>query len=163
MLSDLKQLLAYRSEREERAAASLRQARDQLRHAVARADDAEIRLQNHHDERKRRQDKLYRQTEKSRLTKREIDDLNIELDLMAETTDALTEAVIQAEKVVEQAQKAVEDAAAIYRQRRHDRERWGHLVSDVEDKERRKADLAEEFQIEDDQGDRRAATLDGPG
>jgi len=163
MLSDLEKLMACRREREDRAAAALRQARSQLSHLEAAITDAEAKLEEHHRERKSRQDKLYRQSMKSRLSKYEIDGLNIELDLMAETTDALTAKVDQAKKALEQGRKAVDTAATAYRQKRHDSERWGHLVENVAATERRQAEQAEEFQMEDDQGDRRATLSDGFG
>lgn len=161
MLSELQQLLTCRRERENRAAAALRQARlrlDQARAAVAAAED---RLDDHHQDRKQRQDKLYRQSLRSRLSKHEIDDLNIELDLMAETTDALTGQVQKAKEGVGLAMKEVEKAAAVHRDLQKAGDRWGLLVDDVAETHRRELEQAEEFAAEDDLGDRRSAGQSG--
>jgi len=102
-----------------------------------------------------RQDKLHRRSLRGRLSKNQIDDLNIELDLMGEETDTLQRRVQEAEAVVGQVTKEAEDAAALYRRHRQAGDRWGHLVDDVAETERRHAEHAEEFAVEDDLGDRR--------
>ncbi|MEM7042318.1 MAG: YscO family type III secretion system apparatus protein [Pseudomonadota bacterium] len=158
MLSDLQQLLSCRRERENRAADALCQTRLRLDQAKAGADAARQTLEDHHRERRERQDKLYRRSLRARLTKQDIDDLNIELDLMAETTDALQARVQEADKLVAEATKEVEAAALHHRQLRQAGDRFGHLVDDVTASERRRLEQAEEFMIEDDLGDRRAAT-----
>ena len=163
MLSDLQQLLSCRRERENRAAAALRQARLRLDRVKAEADGARVRLEDHLQDKRERQDKLYRRSMRGRLSKQQIDDLNIELDLMAEETDALAKHLKEAEAVVDQAAKEAENAAARYRQDRQVGDRWGHLVDDVADAEQRRLATAEEFAIEDDLGDRRVAGENGLG
>ncbi|MEM9625153.1 MAG: YscO family type III secretion system apparatus protein [Pseudomonadota bacterium] len=161
MLSELEQLLACRRERENRSAAALRQIR--LRQSQAEADvvAAQKALEDHHRERRERQDKLYRRSQRSLLTKQAIDDLNIELDLMAEETDLLVKKVQEAEAVHVDLTKEVDKAAAIYRQHRQAGDRWGALVTDVTETERRRVEQVEEFTIEDDLGDRRASGMNG--
>ncbi|MGI9420097.1 MAG: type III secretion system stalk subunit SctO [Geminicoccaceae bacterium] len=159
MLSELQQLLSCRRERENRAAAALRQLRHQLAHAEAGAQVAREKLGEHHRDRKERQDKLYRRSLRAKLTKREIDDLNIELDLMEEDTEALAKKVQEADAAVAQVKTQVEEAAERYRRHRQAGDRWGHLVDDVTETERRFKEQAEEFAVEDDLGDRRAAGL----
>lgn len=161
MLSELQQLLSCRRERENRAAAALRQVRLRLTQAQAGAQAAREKLDEHHRDRKERQDKLYRRSLKTRLTKREVDDLDIELDLMGETTDALANEVQEADAVVAEVKTQVEEAAERYRHHRQAGDRWGHLVDDVAETERRLTEQAEEFAIEDDLGDRRTAGLGG--
>lgn len=161
MLSELEQLLACRRERESRAAAALRQARLRLDQAKMEAEAAREKLEEHHQDRKERQDKLYRRSERSLLSKQAIDDLNIELDLMAEKTDAFAKNVEEAEAVVDQVRKEAEEAAVLYRRHRQAGDRWGHLVDDVAETERRHKEQTEEFAIEDDLGDRRASSQDG--
>lgn len=161
MLSELQQLLACRRERENRAAAVLRQARSRLVQAETAAAVARERLDAHHSDRKERQDKLYRRSLRNRLTKREIDDLNIELDLMGEETDAFANQVREAEAAIAAVMKEVEDAATIHRRHRQAGDRWGHLVDDVAENERRLAEQAEEFAVEDDLGDRRTLGQSG--
>lgn len=161
MLSDLERLLSCRRERENRAAAALSQARLRLAEAEAGVDAARGKLEDHHRDRKARQDKLYRSSAKSQLSKHEIDNLNIELDLMGEETDAFTARVREAEAVVGEAAKGVEAAAERYRHHRQAGDRWGHLVDDVAGTERRRLEQAEEFAIEDDLGDRRSAGQSG--
>lgn len=158
MLGELQQLLACRRERENRAAALLRQARQKLERAKADADAAYRRIAQHHQERQERQDKLYRDSLRARLSKDDIDDLNLELDLMAEKTDALTKEAENAAAAVGQAEREVEQAQAVYRRHRQAGDRFGHLVDDVAEKEKRTLAAAEEFAIEDELGDRRAAS-----
>ena len=128
MLSELQQLLTCRRERENRAAAALRQARLRLDQTQAAVTAAEARLEEHHRDRTQRQDKLYRQSLRSRLSKHEIDDLNIELDLMEEETDALADHVQEGRKEgVDLAMKEVEKAAAVYRDHQKAGDRWGTI------------------------------------
>lgn len=161
MLSELQQLLACRRERENRAAAAHRQARTRLEQAKAAAEAAQARLDEHHQERKARQDKLYRDSLRARLSKHEIDGLNIELDLMAEETNAFVWRLQEAQSAVGRALKEAEKAAAAYRRLRQAGDRFGHLVDDVAETDRRHREQAEEFAIEDDLGDRRAAGQGG--
>lgn len=161
MLSELEQLLTCRRERENRAAAALRQVRLRFEQANGSFGAAQKRLEAHHRDRKERQDKLYRRSERSLLTKRAIDDLNIELDLMGEETDALARQVEEASAVIDQVGKEVEKAEALYRRHRQAGDRWGQLVDDVTETERRRNEQSEEFAIEDDLGDRRAFSQDG--
>ncbi len=163
MRAELDQLMTCRLERENRAAAALRRARGRLAHLQAAVEAARTRLADHERARRERQDRLYRRSLRNRMSVHQIDDLNIELDLMAEQTDALKKRLDDAGKSVEQAKAAVAEAAAHYRRRRHDSERWGHLVDDIAENERRRAEQMEEFAIEDDLGDRRAADKDGFG
>ena len=157
MLSELEQLLTCRRERENRAAAALRQARLRLEQAEAAVAEAQTQLDDHLRDRKERQDKLYRSSARSRLTKYEIDDLNIELDLMAEETETFAQRIREAEAAVGDVRQHVEAAAETYRRHRQASDRWGHLVDDVAQSERRRLEQAEEFAIEDDIGDRRTA------
>ncbi len=161
MLVELQQLLSCRRERENRAAAALRQERFRLNQAEAEAKAAREKLDEHHQDRKQRQDKLYRRSERSRLTKRAIDDLNIELDLMGEETDALAKNVEEAEARIADLAEELDEAAAQYRRHRKASERFGLLVDDVALITRRQAEQAEEFAIEDDLGDRRASSQCG--
>lgn len=161
MLSELQQLLTCRRERENRAAAALRQARQRLGQAEAEAAAAEARLDDHRRDQKGRQDKLYRRSLRNRLTKHEIDDLNIELDLMAEETDALANQVQKAKEIVGRVMQEVEEAAAVHRHHRQAGDRWGLLVDDVAETHRRQVEQAEEFAVEDDLGDRRSAGPSG--
>lgn len=161
MLSELQQLLSCRRERENRAAAALRQVRLRQSQAEAEASAARQRLEDHRRDKKERQDKLYRRSERSLLTKQAIDDLNIELDLMGEETDALAKQVEEAEAAAALVRNEVEEATMLHRQLRQAGDRFGHLVDDVADTERRQAEQAEEFSIEDDLGDRRASSQSG--
>lgn len=161
MLAELNQLLAFRREREERAALALRRARSHhvtLQEAVAAM---EADLQRHHQERHLRQSQLYKQSLRSRLSSYQIDDLNIELDLMGEQTDALMEKLKVAKTKMEAAAGAVDEAAAVYQKHRRAGDRWNHLVDDVAEQTRLQQDQAEEFAIEDDLGDRKAAQAEG--
>lgn len=161
MLDELNQLLAYRRERENRAALALRQARGHhaaLQKAAARV---EAELAYNLQERRQRQEQLYRQSLRKRLTATEIDDLNIELDLMAEQTDALREKLQRAEADIEAAAKTVDEAAALYQKNRKAGDRWNLLVDDVAERLRLEQDQAEEFAIEDDIGDRQASPAEG--
>lgn len=161
MLSELNQLLACRREREDRAAGALRRARDH--HAVLEAAlvEVETRLGAHYQERQSRHEQLYKQSLRSRLTVYQIDELNIELDLMAEETDALVDERRRAEAKVEEAANAVEKATAVYRKYRKAGDRWKHLVDDVAGRERLEREQAEELAIEDDIGDRQASIANG--
>jgi hypothetical protein len=161
MLSELQQLLACRRERENRAAAALRQAKHRLDQAKSAAAAARADITKHHRSRQERQDKLYRNSLRAKLSKVDIDNLNIELDLMAETTDALAHRVKEADARVAEAAKAAEEAGAVYRRLRQNGDRFGHLVDDVAEIEQRRLQQAEEFAIEDEIGDRRAASRDG--
>lgn len=161
MLPELKQLLSFRRERENRAAAALRQQRLRLDQAKADVEAARLRLEEHHLERKQHQDKLYRRSMRARLSKKQIDDLNIELDLMAEETDARGTRLQEAEAIVDRVTKEVEDAAALYRRHRQAGDRFGHLVDDVAETEERRRAMVEEFAVEDDLGDRRIAGRGG--
>ncbi|MGI9490615.1 MAG: type III secretion system stalk subunit SctO [Geminicoccaceae bacterium] len=161
MLFELKQLLSCRRERESRAAAALRQVRFRLNQAKAEAEAAREKLDEHHQDRKKRQDKLYRRSERSLLTKQAIDDLNIELDLMGEETDALVKDVEEAEARVAGLTEELEDTAANYRRHQKASDRFSLLVDDVALTTRRLAEQAEEFAIEDDLGDRRASSQYG--
>ncbi|MEZ5932785.1 MAG: YscO family type III secretion system apparatus protein [Alphaproteobacteria bacterium] len=163
MLSELEQLLSCRRERENRAAAALCQARARLDRAEAEAEAARARLDEHHRERKTRQDKLYRDSLRTQLSKYEVDDLNIELDLMAEETEGFLRQLQGAEAALTVATKEVEAAAAVYRRHRQAGDRFGHLVDDVAERERRRREQAEEFAVEDDLGDRRVAGQEGMG
>ncbi|MGI9510219.1 MAG: type III secretion system stalk subunit SctO [Geminicoccaceae bacterium] len=161
MLTELQQLLTCRRERENRAAAALQRARLTFDRARAAVGAAEVRLEDHQRSRRLRQDKLYRRTLRDRLSKREIDTLNIELDLMAEEAEALAGHVRDAEALAEQAKEDAEQAASAYRRHRLAADRWGHLVDDVAETHRRRQEQAEEFAIEDDLGDRRTASQGG--
>ena len=161
MLFELEQLLSCRRERESRAAAALRQARLRLNKAETEAEAAREKLDEHHQDRKRRQDKLYRRSERSLLTRRAIDDLNIELDLMGEKTDALAKNVEEAEARIADLTEDLEEATAHYRRHQKASDRFGLLVDDVALTTRRQAEQAEEFAIEDDLGDRRASSQCG--
>lgn len=161
MLLELNQLLACRREREDRAAQALRRARSHHAALKAALADVEAALEAHHQERQSRQNQLYKQSLRSRLTTYQVDELNIELDLMGEETDALTDKLREAEADVEAAAEAVERAAAVYQKHRQAGNRWKHLVDDVAEQERRERDQAEEFAVEDDLGDRQASQADG--
>lgn len=161
MLSDLQQLLACRRERENRAALAYRQARLRLDQARTVADIARQEMAKHHQSRQERQHKLYSDSLRARLSKVDIDNLNIELDLMAETTDALNHRIREADARVAEATQAAEEASAVYRRHRQNSDRFGHLVDDVAETERRRKEHAEEFAIEDELGDRRAARESG--
>lgn len=161
MLSELQQLLACRRERENRAAAALRQAKLRLEQATAAADAAHGDMAKHHRDRQGRQDKLYRNSLRAKLSKADVDGLNIELDLMAETTDALAHRIKEADARVAEAAKTAEEAGAVYRRLRQKGDRFGHLVDDVADTQRRQMEQSEEFAIEDELGDRRAAGQGG--
>jgi hypothetical protein len=161
MLPELQQLLTCRRERENRAAAALRQAKLRLEQTQIAAAVAREEMAKHHRNRQARQDKLYRSAHRARLSKTDIDGLNIELDLMAETADALTHRINEADARVAEAAKAAKEAGAVYRRLRQDGDRFGHLVDDVAETERRRAEQAEEFAIEDELGDRRAGSQGG--
>lgn len=161
MLSELQQLLACRQERENRAAVALRQAKLRLDQARTVADVARQDMAKHHQSRQERQHKLYSNSLRAKLSKVDIDNLNIELDLMAETTDALNHRIKEADARVAEATQAAEEAGAIYRRLRQNSDRFRHLVDDVVDTERRRKELAEEFAIEDELGDRRASSEGG--
>jgi flagellar biosynthesis chaperone FliJ len=161
MLAELNQLLTFRREREDRAAMALRRARTHHADLLAEMAEAEEKLARHEEERRSRQDKLYRQSMRSRLSHAQIDDLNIELDLMGEETDALMEKRRNAETRVEAAANAVEEAVAVYRKYQKEADRWRHLVDDVALKVRQERDRAEEWAVEDELSDRRVATVDG--
>jgi uncharacterized lipoprotein NlpE involved in copper resistance len=161
MLSELQQLLACRRERENRAAASLRQAKLRLEQAQHNAAIAREEMSKHDQNRQERKDKLYRRAHRARLSKADIDGLNIELDLMAETTDALAHRIKEADARVAEAAEAAKKTGAVYHRLRRDGDRFGHLVDDVAETERRRADQAEEFAIEDELGDRRASGQGG--
>lgn len=161
MLSELNQLLRCRREREDRAASALRRARIHHTDLKAKVASMEAALEVHHRERKLRQDQLYKQSLRSRLTPGQIDGLNIELDLMGDQTDALIEKLRVAEGNVERAAEAVEKAAAVYQKHRQAGDRWNLLVDDVAEEERREQEQAEEFAIEDDIGDRQTSQANG--
>lgn len=154
MLAELEKLLTCRRERENRAAMALRQARLRLDQTKADVDTARKNLDAHHRERLERQDKLYRSRSKTRLSKRDIDDLNIELDLLAEKTDALNRQVRKADAAVGEAMQAVEQATEHYHRHRKNSERWDHLVKDVAETARQEREQAEEFALEDDLAER---------
>ena len=161
MLTELNQLLACRREREDRAAEALRRAHAHhaaLKQALGNAEGA---LNAHQDEIAARQSKLYKRSLRKSLTVYEIDSLNIELDLMGEETEALSTNVEEARANLAEAAEAVEKASAVYRKHRQARDRWKHLVDDVEENEQRDRDQAEEFAVEDDIGDRQAGSA-GP-
>ncbi len=161
MLSELNQLLTCRREREDRAAQALRRARSH--HAALLAEVALIEEQQrvHEQGRHDRESKLYRHSTRRRLTTYQIDDLNIELDLMAEEADALMAKRQAAEAKVEAAAEAVEKATATYRTYRTAGDRWQSLFDDVAEHERLEQDQAEEFAAEDELGDRQAAVATG--
>lgn len=161
MLSELNQLLVCRRERENRAAAALRQARTRQAQLQASVEAARVDFEKHEQDRKLRQDKLYRRTLRAQLSSYQIDSLNIELDLMAEETDALTRRIQEAQAAAVEAAEQVAAAAAAYHKQRQASDRWNHLVDDVAERERQQAERAEEFAIEDDLGDRRVAGSDG--
>ncbi|MGI9491133.1 MAG: hypothetical protein ACR2QF_01765 [Geminicoccaceae bacterium] len=161
MLAELNQLLACRREREDRAAQALRRARALHEEAKTALVDLDAKLEVHHQQRLTRQNQLYKQSLRSRLTHHQIDDLNIELDLMEEETDILIRKIREAEAKIEAAGNEVDEAAAVYRKHRQAGDRWKHLVDDVADFERRERDQAEEFALEDDIGDRRTTPVDG--
>ena len=161
MLSELNQLLACRREREDRAAEALRQARSRHAEAKAALADLEAKLDAHHQKRQARQNQLYKQSLRRRLTAHQIDDLNIELDLMEEEADNLIGKINKAEADIRAAASEVDEAVAVYRKHRQAGDRWNHLVDEVAAFERRERDQAEEFAIEDDLGDRPIARADG--
>lgn len=157
MLSELQQLLTCRREREMRAMAALRQAKLRLEQAQKIANVAREEMAKHHRIRQERQDKLYRNSLRAKLSKADIDGLNIELDLMAETTDALIHRIKEADSRVAEAADDVEEAGAAYRRVRQSSDRFGHLVDDVAETERRLTEQVEELAIEDELSDRRAS------
>jgi len=161
MLSELNQLLTCRREREDRAAQALGRARSHHEKLKTVLAGLEAKLDAHHQERSARQNQLYKQSLRSRLTTHQIDDLNIELDLMEEETDTLVGKIRDAEANIETAAKAIEEAAAVYRKHRQAGDRWKHLVDDVAEQERLERDQAEEFALEDDIGDRQASQANG--
>ncbi|MGI9506680.1 MAG: type III secretion system stalk subunit SctO [Geminicoccaceae bacterium] len=154
MLAELEQLLTCRRERENRAAIALRQARLRLDRARADADTARKNLEAHHHERRARQDKLYLSRSRMRLSKRDVDGLNIELDLLAEKTDAFERRVREADATVGEAMQQVEEATGHFHRHRKNSERWNHLVKDVAETVRREREQAEEVAIEDDLAER---------
>lgn len=160
MLSELNQLLVCRRERENRAATVLRQARAHEAKLQASVEAARADFGQHEQDRKLRQDKLYRRTLRAQLSSHQIDRLNIELDLMAEETDALAGRIQEAETAAAEAARQVAAAAAAFHKLRQASDRWNHLVDDVAERERQQAERAEEFAIEDDLGDRRVAGPD---
>lgn len=161
MLSELNQLLTCRREREDRAASALRRVR--AHHAVLTGAVAVMaaELDVHHQERKARQSQLYKQSLRSRMTAQQVDDLNIELDLMGEQTEALVTKLRAAEDQAAVAADAVEQAAAIHKKHSQASDRWQHLVDDVGQQVRRDQNQAEEFAIEDDLSDRWASRAQG--
>ncbi len=161
MLSELNQLLTCRREREDRAAQALGRARSHHEDLKAVLAGLEAKLDAHHQERLVRQNQLYKQSLRSRLSAHQIDDLNIELDLMEEETDALIKKIRDAEANIQAAANAVDEAAAVYRKHRQAGDRWKHLVDDVAEHERRERDKAEEFALEDDIGDRQTSQSNG--
>ncbi len=161
MLSELNQLLICRRERENRAASELRRARAHQAALEGAIAEMAAELDMHHQERKARQDKLYKQSMRHRLTAHQIDDLNIELDLMGEQTEALVEKLRAVEEQALAAADDVEQAAAVYRKHRRAGDRWQHLVDDVGQKVRLDRNQAEEFAIEDDLSDRWASHARG--
>ena len=154
MLAELKQLLACRRERENRAATALRLARVRLDEAKAKAETARRDLRAHCHERKERQDKLYRSRSRTHLSKRDVDNLNIELDLLAEKTDALNWRVQEADANVGEVMQQVKEAAEHHRRQRKNADRWGHLVKDIGETIRREREQAEEAARDDDLAER---------
>lgn len=161
MLDELNQLLHYRRERENRAALALKRARANHKALEEAVVGVEAELQFNLGERQSRQSKLYKQSLHRHLTTQQVDDLNIELDLMAEQTDRLKDKLSHAHSKVTAAAEAVEEAVAVYQKCRKAGDRWNHLVDDVAEKVRIERELAEEFAIEDDLGDRQSSRVEG--
>lgn len=161
MLADLQKLLELRREREGRAARDLAEARQWLAEATAEVLAAEKARDDHHRACQARRERLYRASERNRMTKCQIDDLNIQLDLMIEEVEALQNHVREAKAVVDHVMQDVEAKTAIFLQHRKDSDRWNHLVDDVAETQRRESERAEELAFEDELGDRRPSGRGG--
>ena len=131
-------------------------ARRNLVQAKTEAQHAQAHLVIHLETQNERQNKLYRRSTANPLTRHQIDDLIITLDLMAEESDALTRNVGDANAAVANAAQDVDAKADCHRHHRLAAERLSQLLTDLSETKRRRNQRSEEINLDDDLSRRHA-------